>query len=257
MVDLVKAREKARKEKEKREAEKLSAEAAVPRGPAAQPPSEKPQAAASPPPPEKEEVITLDMEGEAELELTPAAEGVSAPQTPPEKAAPPPPPPADSAGKAAPPAASAPEEAAAQEKETRFLSFRVGDGLFGIPIECIDEIVPFQRPNEMPNVPPTVAGILSLRGRVVTVLDARVRLGFPGVPPTEESRIVVLRHEGQLYGLWVDAVGHVLPVAEERVEDAASVLSNLQQACLRGVYYHRDDMLVLLHLEKFIEVAAE
>jgi purine-binding chemotaxis protein CheW len=276
MVDLAKAREKARKEKQKEQEQKASR--------AKEPPGEAlPEES-----PSEETALDLtgtEMEANTESEKStvapeatlvveeqasktteerlpgpPVVPGEAAPEEA-KPAAPPTPPPAqaDLSAKAEPSPGERPEEKEAAPSPAapvlwRCLTFEVGSELYGIPIEHIDEIIPVQPVTDLPNVPSVISGIMSLRGRIVTVIDSRERLGHPVRPPTEEARIVVLAQQGELFGLWVDGVKQVISVPEESIEETTGMVAAAQNPCLRGVYHSERDMVILLDLEKFLDI---
>ncbi len=276
MVDLAKAREKARKEKQKEQKKKASRAKEPPRealpeespseetaldftGTEMEAGMESEKSAAAP------EAALVVEESASKTEERPSGPPPVAGEAAPEEtkpAAPPTPPPAqaDLSAKAEPSPGEQPEEkeAAAPSPAApllwRCLVFEVGSELYGIPIENIDEIIPVQPVTDVPNVPSVIAGIMSLRGRIVTVIDSRERLGHPVRPPTEEARIVVLAQHGELFGLWVDGVKQVISVPEESIEETAGVVAASQNPYLRGVYHSGRDMVILLDLEKFLDI---
>jgi purine-binding chemotaxis protein CheW len=275
MVDLAKAREKAKKEKQKKQKQKASKAKEPPREAL---PEESPseetalgftgtevganveseKSAAAP------EAALVVEEPASKTEERPSGPppvpGEAAPEET-KPAAPPTPPPAqaDLSAKAEPSPGEQPEEKEAAPSPAapvlwRCLTFEVGSELYGIPIEHIDEIIPVQPVTDVPNVPSVIAGIMSLRGRIVTVIDSRERLGHLVRPPTEEARIVVLKQREELFGLWVDGVKQVISVPEESIEETTGMVAAAQNPYLRGVYHSERDMVILLDLEKFLDI---
>ncbi|UCF79949.1 MAG: purine-binding chemotaxis protein CheW [Acidobacteriota bacterium] len=283
MVDLAKAREKARKEKQKEQEQKVSMAKGPPKGALPKEgPSEETaldftktemeasmesgKAAVAP-----EAALVVEEPAskttEERLPGPPPVPGEAAPEEA-KPAVPPTPPPAQAdlprqveglSTEAEPGPGERPEEKEAAPSPAapvlwRCLTFEVGSELYGIPIEHIDEIIPVQPVTDVPNVPSVVTGIMSLRGRIVTVIDSRERLGHPVRPPTEEARIVVLAQQGELFGLWVDGVKQVISVPEESIEETTGMVAATQNPYLRGVYHSERDMVILLDLERFLDI---
>ncbi len=104
--------------------------------------------------------------------------------------------------------------------------------MFGCDIALVREIVPFRHPTRLPGAPAYVAGLINLRGTVVTVVDLGVRLGV-GPVNRDEGSIVLIEHGATVVGLGVDEVRDVQLVADEHVEaphadaDVGGVVSGL------------------------------
>lgn len=102
--------------------------------------------------------------------------------------------------------------AAADPREQHWLSFQISNQLYAAPLIKVSEVI---RQGELTPVPGAAAdllGIRHLRGRIIPVLDGRMRLGLPAYPASDPARvrIVMLSHADQLVGLRVDAVGELL-----------------------------------------------
>ncbi len=101
----------------------------------------------------------------------------------------------------------------------QFLTFQVGGAEYGVEILRVKEILEYQRPTPMPQAPPTVRGLINLRGAVVPVVDLAVKLGLPQQVPTRRSCIVIVEGEREvgLVGLAVDAVNQVIDLDEAQL----------------------------------------
>ncbi len=109
--------------------------------------------------------------------------------------------------------------AAADPREQHWLSFQISNQLYAAPLIKVSEVI---RQGELTPVPGAAAdllGIRHLRGRIVPVLDGRMRLGLPADPASDPARvrIVMLAHADQLIGLRVDAVGELLCADEAQI----------------------------------------
>ena len=107
----------------------------------------------------------------------------------------------------------------------------------------------------VPNADPSVVGILSLRGMIVTLIDARSRLrhrAAEGKGP--DVRIIVVDLEGQSMGFVVDRVLRVVKVEVDAVEPHPVVHTSEQEESVRGVFRHDDALTILLDLEKLLGV---
>src|SRR6267154_2312473 len=91
-----------------------------------------------------------------------------------------------------------------------FVSVVIGGQLFGIPVLEVRDVLASQRITRVPLAPAEVAGSLNLRGRIVTAIDIRTRLGLPERSEGKTAMSVVVDYGGELYSLLVDSVGEVL-----------------------------------------------
>lgn len=134
-----------------------------------------------------------------------------------------------------------------------FLTIIIGDQRFGIPILQVQDVLGEQRVTKIPLAPPEVAGSLNLRGRIVTAIDVRCRLGL--APRTADDRPemgVVVEHESELYSLIIDKVGDVLKLKDENFESTPATLDSLWREISSGVYRLDGELLVILDVPKFL-----
>ena len=134
--------------------------------------------------------------------------------------------------------------AAARAREAReestslreLLCVEVGGEPYALPIERVREIVRMCPVTKVPRAPALVLGVISLRGKIVQVLDLRRALGAAALPPTRRSRIVVLHSEaGEIAGWLVDSVSEVLRVPEGELRPPPGDGGELVTAiCARG-----------------------
>ena len=148
------------------------------------------------------------------------------------------------------PGAAAPlPQARAQGREAvqhRFMTFFLNDRAYGLPLRHVAEISPIRELNKLPHMPKAVEGILDLRGRVVPVVNLRVRMSLP---PLEEGRvgtILVLDLAGTATGLLVDAVDAVVSIPEDEIVPASPLLAGLGGAWVEGFIVQGERVVTLL-----------
>src|SRR5262249_58667720 len=90
--------------------------------------------------------------------------------------------------------------------------FRVGREPYGFPTTALHEIVGVREITAVPDAPDYVEGVINLRGKIVSVLDLRKRLGEAAIAPSKRNRILVVEHRGRLCGLIVDSASDVLKI---------------------------------------------
>lgn len=135
------------------------------------------------------------------------------------------------------------------------VSIRVGGETFGVPVLSVQDVIAPVRIDIVPLAPPEVAGSLNLRGRIVTAIDIRKRLGMPPRAPDAPHMSVIVERSGELYALQVDDVGDVLwlPVAEQ--EPTPITLAADWRAVSDGLYRLEGELLLVLNVERFLTLS--
>jgi purine-binding chemotaxis protein CheW len=141
------------------------------------------------------------------------------------------------------------------EASLELLCFRVATEDYAISIMDIKEIIKPREVTEVPRVPPFVRGILSLRGIIIPVFDMRVRLGLPEGVRSERERVVVVQRQGGFCGVLVDEVVQVVRIAEAGIEPPPVVLEGIDREFVAGIGRVAGRMLILLDMEKVLDVS--
>ncbi len=143
------------------------------------------------------------------------------------------------------------EESSKNSKD--FLSVHIADQKFGIPILQVQDVLRQQTVTRVPLAPPEVAGSLNLRGRVVTAIDVRCRLGLPQQEgDVKKNMSVVVEHNKELYSLIIDRVGDVLSLSDDDFEQNVVTLDPVWRDVSTGIYRLKDELLVILDVPKFL-----
>lgn len=133
-----------------------------------------------------------------------------------------------------------------------FLTIVIADQRFGIPILQVQDVLGEQSVTRVPLAPPEVAGSLNLRGRIVTAIDVRKRLGMEANTVREKSMSVVVEHENELYSLIIDRVGDVLTLQNKDFENTPATLDPVWREISSGIYRLEGELLVVLDVPKFL-----
>jgi purine-binding chemotaxis protein CheW len=133
-----------------------------------------------------------------------------------------------------------------------YLSLCVGGQWFGIPVLKVQDVLARLRVAPIPLSPPEVAGSINLRGRIVTVVDMRVKLGLGPAPEDVESMSVVVEYRDEAYSVLVDEVGEVLQLRESDYEPTPATLEQPWRDLCIGLYRLDENLLLVLDIERFI-----
>ena len=135
-----------------------------------------------------------------------------------------------------------------------FVTFTICNQLFGLSVTEIHDVF---RPTNMTSVPLSgseIAGVLNLRGRIVTAIDARSRLGLPPREKTitTQGLAIGVEHAGESFGMIIDAIGDVVRLDDADLEQNPVNLDATWSSVSRGVYRLGDRLLVIMDIDRML-----
>jgi purine-binding chemotaxis protein CheW len=142
-----------------------------------------------------------------------------------------------------------------QQHLTEYVTAMIGGQLFGLQIVRVQDVFIPERLTRVPLAPPEIAGILNLRGRIVTLIDMRRRFGL-GEPNEADSPMAIgVESRGESYGLLIDSVGEVL-----KLDDAAREPNpiNLDQRLARvsaGIHRLDGQLLIVVDVDRVLDIS--
>jgi purine-binding chemotaxis protein CheW len=142
------------------------------------------------------------------------------------------------------------------EEINEYVSVRIGDQLFGAPVDAIREVFTPQSVTSVPRSPSEVAGLLNLRGRIVTAIDARTRLGLPPRSADETGMALGVERGSEIFGLIVDSVGEVLRRPRAELEPVPAHVDANWRSMVTGVHRLEKELLAVLDVSAVIGSAA-
>jgi purine-binding chemotaxis protein CheW len=137
---------------------------------------------------------------------------------------------------------------------TEYVTVTIGDHMFGLPICRVQDVFVPDRLTRVPLAPPEVAGILNLRGRVVTAIDMRARLDLGARPPGVAAMAIGTELKGESYGLLVDAVGEVMTLRDSGCEDKPANLDPRLARVTAGIYWLEGQLMMVLDIDRVLDV---
>lgn len=133
-----------------------------------------------------------------------------------------------------------------------FVTFEIGEQLFGVPIDDVQDVFRPQRLTPVPLSHPDVAGVLNLRGRIVTMIDCRQHLGM-GRSSYEGMMAVGVERAGESYGLLIDKIGDVLSPDVSTFEANPVNLDPRWRAVSKGVFRLERRLLIVLNIATILD----
>ncbi len=131
----------------------------------------------------------------------------------------------------------------------------IGHQLFGLPISQVQDVFMPERLTRVPLSPGEIAGVLNLRGRIVTVIDMRARLGLPKASDGKPPMAVGVDLRGESYGLLIDEIGEVLKLPDDGREDNPVNLDPRMAKLAGGVHRLDGRLMVVLDVDRVLEIA--
>lgn len=146
---------------------------------------------------------------------------------------------------------------ATSDEIIEYVTVLIDEQLFGLPISRVQDVFSPDRLTRVPLAPPEVAGVLNLRGRIVTAVDMRVRLGLPPRDTGRPPMAVGIDHQGEAYGLLIDQVGEVMKLPVSGREANPANLDPRWAKISDGVHRLDGQLLVILGVEEVLSNGPE
>jgi purine-binding chemotaxis protein CheW len=137
---------------------------------------------------------------------------------------------------------------------TEFVTFAVAGQVFGLPIERVQDVFKPSRITSVPLAGAEIAGVLNLRGRIVTAIDMRRRLEVNRRQDGGSGMAIGIEAKGESFGLLVDAVGEVVKLPDIEREPNPINLGGKLAALSDGVYRLEGQLLVVLDVDRVLDL---
>jgi purine-binding chemotaxis protein CheW len=142
-------------------------------------------------------------------------------------------------------------------KLSDYVTFTTADQLFGLPIERVQDVFKPARITRVPLAGPDISGVLNLRGRIVTAIELRSRLGLAAREQGRVAMAIGIEYRGESFGILVDTVGEVLKLPDsEREANPINLDRNLGRVAA-GVFRLDGQLLVVLDIERVLDLGVE
>jgi purine-binding chemotaxis protein CheW len=138
------------------------------------------------------------------------------------------------------------------EAQRQIVAFRVGEEVFGLEIGNVREVIEYREVTPVPRAPEFVAGIISLRGAILPVVDLRKRIGVEPTEPGPETVILVLEVDGRRVGLVADRILDILKAGPERALRTKERKGAVAQEYIQEILKVEDRVVILLRVDKLI-----
>ena len=140
-------------------------------------------------------------------------------------------------------------------KGGKFLTFFLGNEEYGLPILSVQEIIALLPITPVPRTPDFFKGLTNLRGKIIPIMDLRIKFGMEANEPTEETCIIVVRTANHLIGIIVDKVSEVKNIHDEQIDEPPEFGKNAISEYLFGIGKSDDSVILLVNIEEVVSTA--
>jgi len=139
----------------------------------------------------------------------------------------------------------------------QLLIFKLNGEDFGVEITNVDQIIPPKEIFKVPNTPDYIEGLLSLRGKVYTIINLRRRFGLLQKEFDESTKIIIVNVNAVMVGFIVDEVNEIARVEDENIENTPQTIASLNRKYLSGIAKIGERIIIMLDLNQVLSVAEE
>ncbi|MEK9142035.1 MAG: chemotaxis protein CheW [Nitrospirota bacterium] len=136
--------------------------------------------------------------------------------------------------------------------DNQFLTFNLGEELYGVDILRVQEIKGYTAVTKIPNTPPHIKGVLNLRGTIVPIVELRTKFGMPTIDYTAFTVIIVVMVRDKVMGLVVDAVSDVLNIDKKDIQSPPQFGVKVDVSFLNGIGKSGDKLVALIDIDRLL-----
>ena len=134
----------------------------------------------------------------------------------------------------------------------QWVTFRLDGETYGINVMQVQEVLRYTDIAPVPGASSHVLGIINLRGKVVTVIDTRLRFGLPQGELNDNTRIVIIEASAHVIGILVDSVAEVVYLRQSEIDSSPNVGNEESARYIQGVCHKDEELLILIELDKML-----
>ncbi|MBK9305835.1 MAG: chemotaxis protein CheW [Nitrospira sp.] len=138
------------------------------------------------------------------------------------------------------------------DEGSQFLTFNLGDELYGVDILRVQEIKGYTTVTKIPNTPSHIKGVLNLRGTIVPIIELRTKFGMPTIDYTAFTVIIVVVVRDKVMGLVVDSVSDVLNIDKKDIQPPPQFGAMVDVSFLNGVGKSGDKLVAVLDMDRLL-----
>ncbi len=133
-----------------------------------------------------------------------------------------------------------------------YLTFVLGDEQYGLEILKVQEIRGYDTVTQIANTPDFIKGVVNLRGKIVPIVDLRIKFNLGKVEYDEFTVVIILNLSGRVVGIVVDGVSDVKALKDEQIRDVPALVSNIDTKYIVGLATVEEQMFILVDIEQLM-----
>jgi purine-binding chemotaxis protein CheW len=139
------------------------------------------------------------------------------------------------------------------DEQDSYVLFELAGGTYGVRSVDIQQLEMVTSITPVPNAPPYVSGVISVRGQVVPVVDLRVRFAFDRIAPGTKTRLLIVKSAERRVALMVDSAREFARIEESVIEPPPTAVSGLSGRYLRGLATVNEHLVLILDIEELLD----
>lgn len=140
----------------------------------------------------------------------------------------------------------------AKSAEGEYLTFVLGAEEYGLEILKVQEIRGYDAVTQIANTPEFIKGVVNLRGKIVPIVDLRIKFNLGKVEYNELTVVIILNLNGRVVGVVVDGVSDVIALKDEQIRDVPSLVTSIDTKYIVGLATLEERMLILVDIEQLM-----
>ncbi len=133
-----------------------------------------------------------------------------------------------------------------------YLTFVLGNEQYGIEILKVQEIRGYDAVTQIANMPAFIKGVVNLRGKIVPIVDLRIKFNLGKVEYDEFTVVIILNLNGRVVGIVVDGVSDVRELRDEHLKEVPALVTRIDTKYIVGLATVEQEMLILVDIEKLM-----
>jgi purine-binding chemotaxis protein CheW len=133
-----------------------------------------------------------------------------------------------------------------------YLTFILGEESYGIEILKVQEIRGYDAVTQIANTPDFIKGVVNLRGKIVPIVDLRIKFHLGKIEYNELTVVIILNLNGRVVGIVVDGVSDVMALKEDQIRDVPSLVASIDTKYIMGLATVEEQMLILVDIEQLM-----
>lgn len=136
----------------------------------------------------------------------------------------------------------------------KILVFKIAGEEFAADIMQVERILGFSEPTKIPEAPQFVKGVIKYQGKIIPVIDLNIRLHLETTSLSNDSKIIIVKHNEMSIGLIVDMVSEVVDIVDEDIDDAPDIVKGISNKYIMGMIKLNERIIILLDTEKILTI---